>query len=239
MSRQKAKSERNHIPRRSDAAKPKGSLPLTVTRPELLNDDTEVTPGWAEAPLARFDNPLVGAVAPLVLRWPGLAGMSPRIDSAGDRYFIGGIAGKRYHGQLLNQVNLDPCRVFGASASSAFFRRSALLEVGLFPEEFEAYFEDVDLAFRLHWAGYRVVYEPAARVRHRVSASYGRPRRRLLEQQSHNEERVFWRNLPGRALGRGIERRGAGRARCGGPWGERGPDIKKQEAILKLRLPCP
>ena len=41
MSRQKAKPERNPVPRRSDGAKPKGSLPLTVTRPELLNDDTD------------------------------------------------------------------------------------------------------------------------------------------------------------------------------------------------------
>ena len=44
------------------------------------------------------------------------------------------------------------------------------------------------------------MYEPRSRVLHRVSASYGRPRRRLLEQQSCNEERVFWRNLPLRAV---------------------------------------
>src|SRR5262249_13462712 len=67
-------------------------------------------------------------------------------------------------------------------------------------------FEDVDLAFRLQRAGYRAVFEPAARVLHRVAASYGPPRRRLHEQQSCNEERVFWRNLPGRALLRALPR---------------------------------
>ncbi len=163
---------------------------------QLLNDDTEVTPGWAEAPLARFDDPLVGAVAPLVLRWPGLAGMSPRIDSAGDRYIIGGIAGKRYHGQLLYQVNLDPCRVFGASASSAFYRREAVMKVGGFPESFGAYFEDVDLSFRLNRAGYQILFEPGSCILHHVGASHGRPTGWLLNQQSRNEERVFWRNLP-------------------------------------------
>jgi GT2 family glycosyltransferase len=56
----------------------------------------------------------------------------------------------------------------------------------------------------LHWAGYRIVYEPASRVWHRVSASHGRPARRLLEQQSRNEERVFWRNLPNRDLLRAV-----------------------------------
>jgi hypothetical protein len=49
-----------------------------------------------------------------------------------------------------------------------------------------------------------VRFEPASRVWHRVSSSYGRRSRRLLEQQSRNEERVFWRNLPGRELLRAL-----------------------------------
>src|SRR5437870_1448606 len=53
---------------------------------ELLNDDTEVQPGWADAALRHFADPSVGAVAPLVLAWPD----GKIIDSAGDRYYIGG-----------------------------------------------------------------------------------------------------------------------------------------------------
>jgi GT2 family glycosyltransferase len=169
---------------------------------ELLNDDTEVTAGWAAAALGVFRDPAVAAVAPLVLCWPdGLL-----VDSAGDRYYLGGVSGKRGHGEPLGPGHLRPGPVFGASASSAFYRRDALLRVGAFPEAFGAYFEDVDLAFRLHWAGYRVVYEPAARVLHRGSASHGRTRRQLVEQQSRNEEWVFWRNLPGRTLVRALPR---------------------------------
>src|SRR5262249_33136794 len=79
------------------------------------------------------------------------------------------------------------------------------VELGGYPEEFGAYFEDVDFAFRLHWAGRRVVYEPRARVWHRVSASHGRrPTAALLAQQSCNEERVFWRNVPARMLWRAL-----------------------------------
>jgi GT2 family glycosyltransferase len=167
---------------------------------ELLNDDTEVLPGWAEAALARFAEPRVAALAPLVLRWP--EGRS--IDSAGDRYYVGGVAAKRGHGQALGQAHLRAGPVFGASGSSAFYRRSAFLEVGAFPEEFGAYFEDVDLAFRLQRAGYQAVYAPQSRVLHRIGASHGRPRRHLVEQQSCNEERVFWRNLPGRTLLRAL-----------------------------------
>src|SRR5439155_2813732 len=170
---------------------------------ELLNADTEVEPGWAEAALAHFAEPAVAAVAPLVLRWDG-AGDATAIDSAGDRYFRGGVAGKRGHGEPVGPAYLSPCRVFGASGSSAFYRRDLLLHVGGFPERFGAYFEDVDLSFRLHRAGGEVVFEPASRVRHRVSASYGQPRRRLLEQQSRNEELVFWRNLPAGELARAL-----------------------------------
>lgn len=171
---------------------------------ELLNDDTEVTAGWAEAPLALFTDPAVAAVAPLVLN----ARKPDEIDSAGDRYYVGGIAGKRGHGTVLAGFPLRRCRVFGASASSAFFRREVVLRLGAFPESFGAYFEDVDLAFRLNRAGYQVIFEPASRVLHRGAASHGRRRRRLLEQQSCNEERVFWRNLPANVLLRALPRHG-------------------------------
>ena len=169
---------------------------------ELLNDDTEVTAGWAEPALSCFQDPKVAAVAPLVLckgtTKSGLTGAS--IDSAGDRYYRGGIAGKRGHREPLGTPYLQRRRVFGASASAGFYRRDALLRVGGFPEEFRAYFEDVDVAFRLHWAGYQVLFEPASRVYHHISSSYGPPSRRLLEQQSRNEERVFWRNVPAHEL---------------------------------------
>jgi len=171
---------------------------------ELLNDDTEVTPNWTESALAHFADPGVAAVAPLVLQETVDPSGTPRIDSAGDRYFIGGVAGKRGHGQKLGPEYLKTQLVFGASASSAFCRRQTLLSVEAFPESFGAYFEDVDLSFRLHRAGYRVIFEPASRVWHRVGASHGRSDRRLLEQQSRNEERVFWRNLPACLLWRAL-----------------------------------
>lgn len=167
---------------------------------EMLNDDTEVQPGWADAALRWFDDPAIGAVAPLVLAWPD----GKVIDSAGDRYYLGGVAGKRGNGQPLSQAFLSPCRVFGTSAAAGFYRRSALDRVGLFPEEFGSYFEDVDLAFRLNRGGYRTMYEPASRVLHHISASYGKVGRRLIERQSCNEERVFWRNLPASVLWRAL-----------------------------------
>jgi GT2 family glycosyltransferase len=185
---------------------------------ELLNDDTEVTAEWTESALACFNDPKVAAVAPLVLRpcrdTDSRTELIPfhsqlEIDSAGDRYYLGGVAGKRGYGQTLPTIDLQPCRVFGASACSAFYRREVLLRVGAFPASFGAYFEDVDLAFRIHRAGYHIIFEPGSRVYHHGGGSYGSPDRRLLEQQSRNEERVFWRNLPVQAWPTAIPRHAA------------------------------
>jgi GT2 family glycosyltransferase len=157
---------------------------------ELLNDDTEVQPGWADAALAWFADPRIGAVAPLVLLGPA----GTHIDSAGDLYDVGGFARKRGHRQPLHAADLAPGPVCGASAAAAFYRRAALDDAGLFPETFGSYFEDVDLALRLRRRGWRTMFEPAARVLHDVGGSHP-PGRRLIEQQSRNEELVFWRNL--------------------------------------------
>ncbi len=160
---------------------------------ELLNDDTQVEHGWAEAALRCFVDPRVGAVAPLVLR--GAPGdPAPAIDSAGDSYDPGGFAWKNGHRQPLTDTYLQRRPVAAASASSVFLCRSALERSRLFPERFGAYFEDVDLSLRLQAAGFQVLFEPASRLWHRGGSSYGQPRRRLVERQSCNEERLFWRH---------------------------------------------
>jgi GT2 family glycosyltransferase len=157
---------------------------------ELLNDDAEVTAGWADA-IASFHDPSVVAVAPLVL----MHGTNPpRIDSAGDNYDIGGFAFKRFNNLLLQPEHRIPGTVWGVSAAAGFYRRSAFASAGGFPEHFGAYFEDVDLSHRLRKLG-QILYEPRSVVYHRVSASYGRVLgRKAIERQSRNEEWVYWRN---------------------------------------------
>ena len=176
---------------------------------ELLNDDTEVTASWADATLGCFRNPNVVAVAPLVLQLDverRTAGLPPLIDSAGDEYDFGGFASKRWHG-LETPHSMEVESVWGASASAAFYRRSAILEAGGFPDDFGAYFEDVDLAHRLNRRGGITLFQPSSVVWHRVSSSYGRkPSRAILVQQSRNEERVFWRNLGGKSSLRYLPR---------------------------------
>jgi GT2 family glycosyltransferase len=200
------RSLRGHRPRGFCAAANAGIRIARADVVQLLNDDTEATSDWAEPALAWFDDTSVASVSPLVLRKTLKVALPPEIDSAGDRYYLGGVAVKRGHREPLSTEHLQPARVFGASASSAFYRRDVLMRLGSFPESFGAYFEDVDLAFRINRAGYRVIYEPRSQVWHRGQSSYGVYRRHILQQQSRNEERVFWRNIPRRAWPQALPR---------------------------------
>ncbi|WP_435010146.1 glycosyltransferase family 2 protein [Tundrisphaera lichenicola] len=160
---------------------------------QLLNNDTEVEAGWIEAGLAPFVDPRVGSVAPLVLvrSDPG------RVDSAGDSYAAFGWPSKRGHGQETRLWADRPSdRVFGASGSSAFYRSIALRAVGGFDLSFGSYYEDVDLAFRLRWAGYDCVFAPDCRILHDLSASYDHGSPSLQRRMARNSEILFWSNLP-------------------------------------------
>jgi len=61
-----------------------------------------------------------------------------------------------------NQVG----EVFAGCGASLLIRRAMLDDVGLFDEAFFMYYEDTDLAWRARLRGWKVLYAPAAIVRH-------------------------------------------------------------------------
>ncbi len=161
----------------------------------VLNDDTIVTANWLEEIATTFQNPTVGAVAPLVYQLKD-GQPSRTIDSAGDEYDCGGFARKRGHNRSISACDLWSTEVQAVSASSAFYRKSALDKVGLFPECFGAYFEDVDLSLRIRKAGYQIRFIPQSVVYHRCHSSYNQHHPKVIQLQSRNEEWLFWRHLP-------------------------------------------
>jgi GT2 family glycosyltransferase len=168
---------------------------------QLLNNDTEVARGWIEAGLALFSDPTVGSVAPLVV----VRSDPRRVDSAGDSYSLAGWPTKRGHSQPAGLFSGRPVEeVFGASGSSAFYRADVLKRLGGFDPLYGSYYEDVDLAFRLRWAGYRCLFAPCSLVYHDVSASYDHRSPGLQRRMSRNAELLFWTNLPGRLLALAI-----------------------------------
>ena len=93
------------------------------------------------------------------------------VDSAGISVDPLGIAWDRNAGTRLRDDDTDG-EVFGASAGAALYRRELLDATGGFDDRFFAYLEDVDLAWRARWLGWKARYVTVARVRHAHSATW-------------------------------------------------------------------
>ncbi len=142
------------------------SAPFVV----LLNNDTEVEPGWLAALIAAFDAcPDVGMTTSKVR----LFDRRDVLHTTGDIVDLAGWAHNRGFGQVdQGQWDGQP-EVFAANAAAAAYRRAMLEEIGLFAEAFGSYLEDVDLAWRGQLAGWRCRFVPQAVVYHHLSATGG------------------------------------------------------------------
>jgi GT2 family glycosyltransferase len=145
----------------------------------LLNDDAEVHSGWLGPLVRKMESDLtVAAVQPkmLSIQDPG------RFDycgAAGGELDVFGYPFAR--GRLFETIEFDvgqydgfaPPDVFWATGAAVLLRRSALDRVGLLDESFFAHMEEIDLDFRLHWAGYRIAFEPGSVVYHQTGGTLG------------------------------------------------------------------
>ena len=135
-----------------------------------LNNDTEVTPGWAQALVdALRIHPKAGIAASKML----LFDRRDTLHSAGDSFGADGIAINRGVWQKdTGQFDRD-VYIFGGCGGAVAYRREMLEDIGLFDEDLFMYLEDVDLNWRAQLAGYRAIFVPEAVVYHHLSATGG------------------------------------------------------------------
>jgi GT2 family glycosyltransferase len=101
---------------------------------------------------------------------------TPVLDTAGIRLFRSRRAAERGAGETDGEGRYDRTEeVFGVSAALALYRMAALEDVAYrgeyFDDDFFAYKEDLDLAWRLRLRGWSSLYVPAARAYHYRTAS--------------------------------------------------------------------
>jgi GT2 family glycosyltransferase len=134
----------------------------------LLNADAFPEPDWLEK--------LLGAAE----AYPAFSVFSSRqiqahatdlLDGAGDAYHVTGLAWRRYYNRPVQDYGLQAEEVFSACPAAALYSREAFINAGGFDEDYFAYFEDVDLGFRLRLSGAKCLYVPEAVVHHVGSAS--------------------------------------------------------------------
>ena len=142
----------------------------------FLNADAQLAPGYLRTLVAALtrDPAAASATGKLVYDEDGVQ----RIDSAGiviHRHALRPM--DRGYGEVDNGQFDTAENIFGPSGAAALYRRSALLAAGEGPFDAElfAYYEDVDLAWRLNRLGWRHLYEPNAVAFHKRRGADNKP----------------------------------------------------------------
>ena len=167
-----------------------------------FNDDAYADKKWLERLVIFLENNVdFGGVASKVMR-------SDRktMDSTGEFLTNWGLPYPRGRDEIdRGQYNI-PGEIFAASGAASLYRIETLQDVGLFDEAFFAYYEDVDLGFRMQNRGWKVGYEPGAVVYHKVGMTSGRMKGFTTYQTLKNLPMLIWKNVPFPLLWRVLPR---------------------------------
>ncbi len=132
----------------------------------FLNNDMRVEPAWLRelvAPVVRGE--CVAATAKM-LSWDGRL-----LDSAGGGMNFHGIGIQKGYRERPDGAFDQPARTLFACGGAMAARADVYRELGGFDEEFFAYYEDVDLGWRMWVQGHEVHYAPAAICYHHHSST--------------------------------------------------------------------
>lgn len=160
----------------------------------LFNNDAFAEPDWLAQLIAMADkDPKIFAVQSLMIRHFE----RDLCDDAGDYVTLFGWACKRGDGLRWTRYQ-TPGRIFSACGGASLYRRAVFDEIGLFDEEFFAYFEDVDISWRANSRGYKNMYCPAAKCYHICGATTGAVRYNEFKsvQSGRNSLLLPWKNMP-------------------------------------------
>ena len=138
-------------------------------RPEyvaLLNNDAFPEPDWLANLLEAAARTGAGAVTSCMLRDDAPA----LLDNAGHMFLNTGEVLPRGAGQPAARFG-EEAEVAGVCGGACLLRLDMLADIGLFDEFYTTGYEDAELGLRAMRAGYRQVYQPRARVRHKIGAS--------------------------------------------------------------------
>jgi GT2 family glycosyltransferase len=166
----------------------------------LLNEDAELQPGAVEALIEALDNnPRAASAAAQLLSPSGkrqpCAWRLPGVDTA----LIGALF---LHRWLTVQSRGSHTRKVGWTQSSAMMvRRAAAEQVGWLDPDFFVYSDETDFCKRLHDAGWRILWVPAARAIHhdQLATDAAGAKRRIVEFHRNRDLYMRKHHSPGAA----------------------------------------
>lgn len=133
----------------------------------FLNSDTTVEPDFLTVLVDFMEtHPEAGGCEPKILWMKDPS----RLDSIGDYLTWTGML---YHrGYLAPDEGLtSPEPIFSAKGACMMFRSSILRRIGVFDENYFAYFEETDLCWRVWLSGNKIYFVPEARINHLLAGT--------------------------------------------------------------------
>lgn len=159
----------------------------------LFNNDAIADKDWLKELVSTLEqDKRVGAATCKLM---GIDGK--HLDSTGDIYSIWGLPFPRGRGESVTNKYDELRDIFGASGGASIYRISMLREIGLFDEDFFAYYEDVDISFRAQLYGWKIRYTPTALAYHQISATSSKIKDFTTYQTIKNLPFILWKNVPG------------------------------------------
>ena len=170
----------------------KKAMELGMHYVALLNNDAVADKDWLKRLILVIDRRKeVGIATSKICDFD-----KTHLDSTGDQYTIWGLPFPRGRGEQFSDKYDKDTFVFGASGGASIYKIKMLEEIGLFDQNFFAYYEDIDLSFRAQLAGWKVAYVPTAVVYHQISATSSKIRGFASYHTLKNLPLLFWKNVP-------------------------------------------
>jgi GT2 family glycosyltransferase len=169
----------------------------------FVNNDAVITAGCIETLLRLFNSiPRLGIVSPLICYDPKLTNNQQIIQYAGATH-VHPMTGRN---EILGEKQLDKGQFKDAKetayvhGAAMMIKREVINHVGVMPEEFFLYYEELDWSEQIRNAGYKVFVEPNALVFHKESLAVGK--NSTLKIYYHTRNRIFFvrRNRSGSQL---------------------------------------
>lgn len=155
----------------------------------IVNNDTEVTPDLLERVVETFDiDKSIGVVSPKIkyfsnpdtIQYAGFSEVNP---------FTG--RGKTYGGKKLDNGDFDtPGYTAYAHGAAMMVKREVVEKVGMLPDLFFIYYEELDWSAHIRRAGYKIYYQPKGLIFHKESITMGKES--AMKAYYHTRNRILF-----------------------------------------------
>lgn len=156
----------------------------------LINNDAVADKNWLSQLTAVLEDNHIGISTGLLLHEDGKT-----IDSTGEQYSKWGLPFPRNRSDKRLSAHISGL-TFGATGGASVYRADLFRDIGLFDEDFFAYYEDVDTSFRAQLAGWKVYYSSDAVAYHKQGATSSKIPGFTVYQTFKNLPLLYLKNVP-------------------------------------------